>query len=108
MYHFAIIMLLALATVKVVDFLVDLLGERDGMRSTMTFALALAGVWVMDYSVFSGWEIALRDPAVGVWMTGFMIAGATTAVRALFGYLTHDRATVDETLGQHRPLHKVA
>ena len=108
MYHFAIVMLLALAAVKLTDFLVDLMGERDGMRSILTFALTVAGVWAMDYSVFDGWGVALRDRTIGVWMTGLMVAGATTAVRALFGYLTHDRATVDESLGEHRPLRKVA
>jgi hypothetical protein len=32
-------------------------------------------------------------------MTGFMVAGLTVAWRALFGYMTHDRAATDETLG---------
>ncbi len=108
MYHFAILVLLALATVKVTDFLVDLLGDRDGMRSLLTFVLAVGAVWMMDYSLFDGWGVALRDRTIGVWMTGFMVAGGTSAVRAMFGFLTHDRATVDETLGEHRRLHKVA
>jgi hypothetical protein len=41
-------------------------------------------------------------------MTGFMVAGITSAWRALFGYLTHDHATLDETLGERRELRKVA
>jgi hypothetical protein len=32
-------------------------------------------------------------------MTGFIVAGLTVPWRALFGYMTHDRAAGDETLG---------
>jgi hypothetical protein len=42
-------------------------------------------------------------------MTGFAVAGVTVAWRALFAYLTHDRATLDETLGEnHTQLHRAA
>ena len=36
---------------------------------------------------------AVDSHDVGVWITGFMVAGGTSAWRAVFGYLTHDRAT---------------
>jgi hypothetical protein len=65
-------------------------------------------VWLLDFSMFVEWGIGVRTYAMGVWMTGFMVAGFTVAWRAVFGYLTHDRATQDETLGQHRELKKVA
>ena len=38
-----------------------------------------------------------------MWVTGFVVAGMTVPWRALFGYLTHDRAAADETLGEHTP-----
>jgi hypothetical protein len=78
------------------------------MRTLLTYVLAIGGVWLLDLSMFDSWGIAVRDHAIGVWMTGFIVAGTTSAWRALFGYLTHDRATVDETLGEHRELRKVA
>ena len=110
MYQFAIVALLALATVKLVDFLVDFLpGERGLMRSLLTFIVAIGGVMALDYSMFTGWDVAIRNQRTGVVVTGLAVAGATSAWRALFGYLTHDRATSDETLGETRAsLHKVA
>ncbi|MCX7620811.1 MAG: hypothetical protein N2037_08230 [Acidimicrobiales bacterium] len=108
MYIFAVVALLALATVKLVDFLVEFLGDHTGMRTLLTYVLAIGGVWLIDFSMLESWGIAVRDHSIGVWMTGFIVAGVTSAWRALFGYLTHDRATVDETLGEHRELRKVA
>lgn len=108
MYPFAVLVLSGLAIVKLVDFLVDLIGDRQGMRSLMTFVLAIGAMWILDFSVFDAWGIAVRNAAIGVWMTGFMVAGITSAWRALFGYLTHDHATLDETLGEHHELRKVA
>jgi hypothetical protein len=58
---------------------------------------------LIDYSVFSGFGITIRNATVGTWVTGFIVAGMTVPWRALFAYLTHDRARADETLGeQHR------
>jgi hypothetical protein len=108
MYAFAVLVLMGLAVVKLVDFLVDLIGERQGMRSMLTFVLAIGAIWVLDFSLFDAWGIAIRNHTIGVWMTGFMVAGVTSAWRALFGYLTHDHATLDETLGEHRELRTVA
>ena len=109
MYTFAIVALMALATVKLVDFLVDLIPDAGRFRSILTFIVSIGAVWLMDYSMFDGFDTALRNRTIGVWLTGFVVAGATSAWRALFGYLTHDHATMDETLGEHHHgLRKVA
>lgn len=108
MYTFAIVALMALAVVKLVDFLVDFLPETTGMRTLLTLILSIGGVWILDFSMFDGFATPVRDHAIGVWMTGFIIAGMTSAWRAVFGYLTHDHATLDETLGEHHGLRKVA
>ena len=108
MYDFAIVALLALATVKLVDFLADNLPVVDRMKSLLTFVIAIAAVWVLDYSLFDGFGVDVRNQDTGIWLTGFMVAGLTSPWRAVFGWLTHDRATVDETLGHHSPLRKVA
>jgi hypothetical protein len=102
MYHFAIVALMALAVVKLVDFLTDSVSALKAFRSLLTFAVAIAGVLIIDYSVFGAWGITVRDETVGTWVTGFMVAGLTVPWRAVFGYLTHDRAASDETLGEHR------
>jgi hypothetical protein len=110
MYAFAILALTSLALVKLVDFVVDYSGmkETGALRSLLTFVVAIGTVWLLDFSVFREWGMTIRDTAVGVWVTGFMVAGFTVAWRAVFGYLTHDRATTDETLGEHHELREVA
>jgi hypothetical protein len=92
MYHFAVVALLALATVKLVDFLSDSVGSLHRMRSLLTFVFG----------------IETRNHASGVWMTGFMVAGCTVAWRAMFAWLTHDRAEGDESLGVHGTLRRAA
>jgi len=108
MYDFAVLALLALAVVKVVDFLTDSLAPLDRMRSVLTFLGGFGAVWALDYSIFDAYGISVRSHASGVWMTGFMVCGATIAWRALFAWLTHDRAAGDETLGMHTGLRKAA
>src|SRR3954454_7466200 len=98
MYDFAIIALLALAVVKVVDFLSDSIAPLARMRSVLTFLAGLGAVWALNYSLFDGFGVSVRNHASGIWMTGFIVCGVTVAWRALFAYLTHDRAAGDESL----------
>jgi hypothetical protein len=99
MYQFAIVALLALAVVKVVDFIDGTIPAVSGFRSVLTFVFGLASVWALDYSLFEGFGIATRNSDMAMVMTGFIVAGLTVPWRALFGYMTHDRAAGDETLG---------
>ena len=108
MYNFAIVALLALATLKLVDFLVDNLPGLERFRSLGTFLIAMGAVWMLDYSLFEGFGIDVRDHNTGIWMTGFFVAGLTVPWRAMFAWLTHEKATVDETLGHHSPMRRVA
>ena len=110
MYHFAVVALLAIGTIKLVDFLADLIPMRQlpALRTLLTYAAAFGGVWILDYSVFEGWAIDVRNHGVSVWMTGFLVAGTTVAWRAAFRWLTHDSSTIDEPLGEHTKLRKVA
>jgi len=109
MYHFAIVALLALAALKTSDFICDNVPGVDRLRSAVTYVLAVGMVVWLDYSVFDGWNIDIRDADLGVWMTGFVVVGLTVPWRAAFRWLTHDQATADESLGERRePLRKVA
>src|SRR5512143_3980311 len=103
MYDFAVVALLALATLKLVDFLTDAVPQLTRVRSLLTFVVAVGATLLIDYSVFSAWGVPIRNATVGTWVTGFIVAGMTVPWRALFGYLTHDRAAADETLGEHTP-----
>jgi hypothetical protein len=109
MYDFAVIALLAVGTIKVVDFLVDLIPRQiPAVRSLLTFAAAIGAVWALDYSVFEGWSLDVRNHAVGVWMTALLVTGLTVPWRAVFRWLTHDASTIDEPLGERTKLRRVA
>jgi len=99
MYQFAIVALLALAVVKVVDFIDGAIPAVSGFRSVLTFVFGIASVWALDYSLFDGFGVATRNRNMAMVITGFIVAGLTVPWRALFGYMTHDRAAGDETLG---------
>jgi len=99
MYQFAIVALLALAVVKVVDFIDGAIPALSGFRSLFTFVFGIASVWALDYSLFDGFGIVSRNRNMAMLVTGFIVAGLTVPWRALFGYMTHDRAAGDETLG---------
>ena len=108
MYAFAVVALLALGTLKLVDYLTDAVEPLRQLRSLLTFVIAVAVTVVLDFSVFKAWGIAIDNDGIGPWVTGFMVAGMTVPWRALFAYLTHDRATTDETLGDHPQIARVA
>jgi hypothetical protein len=101
MYDFAVVALLALAVLKVADFLGDIVPFLERFRSLVALVVSVVVVVGIDYSVFAGWNVDLRDAAYGAWVTAFVVWGATVPWRALFGWLTHDRATSDESLGEH-------
>lgn len=103
MYDFAIVALLALGTLKLVDFLTDAVAQLRPLRSLLTFVIAVGGTLALDYSMFRGWGVDIRNATLGTWITGFCVAGMTVPWLALFGYLTHDRAAADETLGEVTP-----
>jgi branched-subunit amino acid ABC-type transport system permease component len=100
MYDFAVIALLALATLKLVDYVSDVVEPIRKLRSLLTFVVAVGATALLDYSVFAGWGVEIRNADIGPWVTGFMVAGLTVPWRAVFGYLTHDRAATDETLAE--------
>ena len=101
MYEFAVVALLALATLKLVDFVTDAVEPLRKFRSLLTFVIAVGATLLLDYSVFTGWGIDIRNADVGVWVTGFVVAGLTVPWRALFGYLTHDRARATNARRAH-------
>lgn len=101
MYEFAVVALLALASLKVVDFVCDNLEMLERFRSLLTYVAGIGAVLWLDFSLFAGWDIDIRNSDIGVWLTGFIVVGATVPWRAAFRWLTHDQATSDESLGEH-------
>jgi hypothetical protein len=87
MYDFAITVLLGLALFKIVDLLEELVPSVTRFHTLMTLVLAVAGMVFVDYSLFRSWDIGLRNPDLGVWLTGLVIAGTTSVWRAMFHWL---------------------
>jgi hypothetical protein len=108
MYAFALVALLALGTLKLVDYLSETIEPLRALRSLLTFVIAVVVTVVLDFSLFKAWGVAINNDGVGTWVTGFIVAGMTVPWRALFAFLTHDRATSDETLGDHARIARAA
>lgn len=87
MYTFAVAALLALVTLKVVDLLEGLVPAVSRVRPPLTFALAIAAAVTIDFSVFAGYDIPVRETWMGTWGTGLIIGSLVTAWQALFGFL---------------------
>lgn len=104
MYHFAIVVLSALALVKVVDFVVDQMSGLERMRSLLTFIGGIGAMWALDFSLFEAWGVDVRTDWMGIWATGFLVAGMTVVWRAAFSFLTQHKSPLDEPLGDHHPL----
>jgi hypothetical protein len=106
MYEFAVVLLLGLATLKVVDLLANLVPGLGTARTLLTFLVAIGGVVALDYSVFEGFGITVRENWIGTVVTGLIVGSLTTAWQAILGYLglidTAD-ASPTERRGAGRP-----
>lgn len=87
MYDFGITILLGLALFKIVDVLEDLVPDLTKLHSLVTMALGVAGAFALDYSLFRGFGIGLREVWMGTAVTGLMVAGSTSIWRAGFRWL---------------------
>lgn len=96
MYHFAITVLLALALFKVVDVVLDAAPRLTRFHTPLTMALALAGVFAIDFSLFERWDVTLRHGWMGFALTGLVVAGCTSVWRALFHWLGTDEGDAPE------------
>ena len=103
MYHFAVIALLGLVVFKVADLLEDFFPGLTRMHTLVTLGLGVAAAVAMDYSLFSHYEIGVREAWMGTWLTG-LIAGSTATVwRVVFGWLGSSEGEAPEKRHHGRP-----
>ena len=69
------------------------------LAAVVTFALAIGAAVALDFSVFAGYDIAVRETWMGTWGTGLIIGSLATVWQALFGFLG---ASGRETPVEHR------
>jgi hypothetical protein len=103
MHDFVIVALMGLALFKVVDLLEDVLPGLTKVHTLMTIVLGVAVTVAANYSLFGGYHVALRNSWMGAWTTGFMVAGTTSAWRALFHWFGSNVGDAPEVRHHHGP-----
>ena len=86
MYEFAVVTLLGLVALKVTDLLVDNAPGLDRIRTLLTFTLAIVFTLALDFSLFDGYGIAVREAWMGTVATGLVIGSLSSAWAALLGW----------------------
>lgn len=100
MYHFAIVALLGLAAYKGVDFLLGLVNSQDSrLRLVSTLGVGIIFTEILDYSVFAGWGVTLREDWMGAVWTGLIVGGMAYVWHELLGLIEgYGRRQRDEAL----------
>ncbi len=91
MYEFAVVTLLGLVALKVTDLVIENVPGLDRIRTLFTFILAIVFAVALDYSMFEGFGVQVREAWMGTVGTGLVIgslAGAWTALLGWFGATT--------------------
>ncbi|HUQ62643.1 MAG TPA: hypothetical protein VM121_02680 [Acidimicrobiales bacterium] len=103
MYEFAVIALLGLAVLKVAELLEEFVPGLARFHTFLTFLLAVTAVVVADYSMFAGYDIALREAWMGTWATGLIVGSMASAWSAVLGFLSPSETGKPETGRHQRP-----
>ena len=103
MYHFAVVVLMGLAVLKIADLIEDYVPALAKVNALLTFALAVGGCLALDYSMFKGFDISVPETWMGPWFTGFIVASFATVWRVAFGYLGSSEGKTAEERHPQRP-----
>ncbi|MHB8670459.1 MAG: hypothetical protein ACYDAD_07875 [Acidimicrobiales bacterium] len=87
MYQFAVVALLALAAFKIADLLEELVPALARFHTLLVLVIAVAGTSYIDYSLFRGFHIGLRESWMGPFFTGLMVGAMVTVWHTLLGWL---------------------
>ena len=103
MYEFAVVTLFGLVALKVTDLLVELVPGLDRIRTLLTFTLAVVAAVALDFSLFSGFGIAVRDAWMGTVGTGLVIGSLASAWAAVLAWFGTTSATAHRPINSERP-----
>lgn len=106
MHEFALVILMGLAIFKIVDLLEDLIPDITKLHTFVTLALGVGAAMVLDFSVFAGYGIDVREAWMGTAATGLFAAGTTSAWRALFAWFGSSEG--DEPAARHQGPRRLA
>ncbi len=104
-YHFAIVALLGLATYKTVDFVLGLLGIdlSAALKTFVTLGVGVLATELLDYSVFAGWGVSIREAWMGPFFTGLMVGAMCYVWPAVIGVIARYGGTRDESTDARTP-----
>jgi len=102
MYEFAVVTLFGLVALKVTDLLIDLVPGLDRLRTLLTFTLAVVVAVALDYSIFRGFGITVREAWMGTVGTGLVIGALAGAWATLLGWFETTSVSDATPIGKGR------
>jgi len=103
MYEFAVVTLLGLVALKVTDLVIENIPGLDRIRTLFTFSLAIVLALVLDYSVFDGFGVPVREAWMGTVGTGLVVGSLASAWAALLGWFGTTSLNGTTTVRNERP-----
>ena len=111
MFAFGTMVLLGLAILAVTAIISRYVAAMAEIRAVVLVALGVGAAWLIDLDLFGVLGIATRDSAIGVTMTGLMIAGSAYfwhEILAFFAGLSRKIGDEADTLEKGDQLRRVA
>src|SRR3954451_23463151 len=103
MYEFAVVTLFGLVALKVTDLLVDLVPSMDRIRTMLTFTLAVVAAVALDYSLFDGFGITIREAWMGTVGTGLVIRSVASVWATVLSCLATTSIAARAPAASERP-----
>jgi protein-S-isoprenylcysteine O-methyltransferase Ste14 len=104
MHDFLTVAFVGLGVFAVANFLEDLVPMLRRYHGFIMLALGIGAAYWMDYSMFTGWHIAVRNDTVGYLLTGFAFAGTTSVWRGILHWMGTSEGDEPESRQSHMRL----
>ncbi|HVT77674.1 MAG TPA: hypothetical protein VHD87_11645 [Acidimicrobiales bacterium] len=104
MHDFLTLAFVGLGIFAVANFLEDLVPMLRRYHGFVMLAMGIGVAYWMDYSMFTGWHIAVRNATVGHLLTGVALAGTTSVWRGLHHWLGASEGEEPEERKSHMRL----
>ena len=103
MHEFAVVTLLGLVALKVTDLVLENVPGLDRIRTLFIFTLGVLFAVALDFSLFDGYGIAVREGWMGTVGTGLVIGSLASAWTALLGWFGTTTLAGHKPAGNERP-----
>jgi hypothetical protein len=103
MYEFAVVTLLGLVALKVTDLVIENVPTFDRIRTLFTFTLGIAMTLALDYSIFEGFGVTVREAWMGTVGTGLVVGSLAAAWSTLLGWFGTSSAGDTGRMRNERP-----